>query len=97
MNDPAPLHVASPGGAISQQTLTADGHEVERAVMQRLQNHPSLRFSRLNVHQCGRDTICLEGFLESNVDGVDLCDVVQGIHGIKSVVNHVVNALPKKG
>ena len=77
-------------------------HAVERDVLHLLQNHPSLRFTSLNVHQYDRDAICLEGFLESNDDEIDLCEVVRGIHGIKLVVNRVMTSkspksLPKKG
>lgn len=69
-------------------------HEVERTVLHRLQNHPSLKFSRLCVHQCGHDSIFLDGTLESNEQDIDLCDVVRGIHGIKNVVNRVINTHP---
>lgn len=75
-------------------------HEVERVVMQRLQSHPSLKFTRLDVHQCNQDSICLEGFLETNDGDVDLCEIVRGIHGIKVVVNRVLSAqpaVPQKG
>ena len=77
-------------------------HTVERDVLHLLQNHPSLKFTRLNVHQYDRDAICLEGFLESNAEEIDLCEVVRGIHGIKLVVNRVMtsqrpNTVPKKG
>jgi len=77
-------------------------HEIERAVMHRLQNHPSLKFSRLNVHQCGLDTICLDGLLESNAGDIDLCELVRSIHDFKEVINHVVSpgspaSAPKKG
>lgn len=71
-------------------------HEVECVVLQRLQNHPALRFSSLNVHRCGHDSICIEGFLESNDEHVDLVEVVRGIHGIKSVVNRVVTTHPQQ-
>lgn len=73
-------------------------HEVEREVLHRLQNHPSLKFTRLSVHQCDRDSIFLDGSLESNDDEIDLCEVVRGIHGIKIVVNRVMNIhpMPKK-
>jgi osmotically-inducible protein OsmY len=77
-------------------------HDVEREVLHLLQNHPSLRFARLNVHQYDRDAVCLEGFLESNDAEIDLCEVVRGIHGIKHVVNRVLTphppeSIPKKG
>lgn len=77
-------------------------HEIERAVVHCLQSHPSLRFTRLQVHQCAHDSVCLEGFLESNEDEIDLCDLVRGIHGIRNVVNRVLMArpsqpIPKKG
>ena len=69
-------------------------HGIEREVMNRLQNHPKLKFTRLDVHRCNQDAVCIEGFLESNEDEIDLCEVVRGIHGIKNVVNRVVTAHP---
>lgn len=89
----APIRARSPAVGIAQSS-GASSHEMVRAVMNRLQSHPSLRFTRLNVHQCDHDAVCLEGFLESNVDEIDLCEVVRGIHGIKLVLNHVVTAHP---
>lgn len=83
--------MASPGAA----------HDMEREVQHVLENHPSLRFSRLKVHQCGRDSVCLEGYLESNDEGLDLAALVQGLCGINTVVNHVLcpqaTPIPKKG
>src|SRR5579871_1988304 len=81
---------------------TVDAHEIERVVLHRLQNYPGLKFTRLDVHRCNRDAVCLEGFLECNEDEVDLCEIVRGIHGITNVVNHVVmphsqQNIPKKG
>ena len=77
-------------------------HAVERDVLHLLQNHPSLKFTRLDVHQYDRGAICLEGFLEANDDEIDLCEVVRGIHGIKLVMNRVMtskspSSVPKKG
>lgn len=96
MNEPV-----DPSSATSLSSEPLAPHDIERAVIQRLQTHPSLKFSRLKVHQVGHDSICLEGFLESNDEEVDLCEVVRGIHGIKSVVNRVLTAhptpVPKKG
>lgn len=76
-------------------------HEIEREVQLRLQSHPSLKFSRLHVHRC-REGICVEGFLESNAEEIDLCEVVRGVHGVTGVINRVVSTqsgcnLPKKG
>lgn len=83
-----------PGEPIPRAALPP--HEVERAIMYRLKNHPALRFTSLNVHQCGRDCVCLEGFLESNQQDIDLCEVVRGIHGINLVMNRVVTMYPPK-
>jgi len=66
-------------------------HQTECEVTKVLQNHPALRFTRLSVHQCGKDAICLEGYLETNDGNLDLCELVRGIHGIKTVVNHVLS------
>ncbi|MBS0206565.1 MAG: hypothetical protein JSS49_27055 [Planctomycetes bacterium] len=85
---------------LTSPELPLPPHEVERAVMQRLQSHPTLHFSRLSVHQCSRDSVCIEGILDSNEQDIDLSDVVRGIHGINVVVNHVLSVsrpVPKKG
>ena len=76
-------------------------HEVEYEVQRRLQNHPDLKFSRLQVHRCEQG-ICLEGFLESNEYEIDLCDVVRSVEGVTGVLNRVVlsrpgSSVPKKG
>jgi hypothetical protein len=82
--------------AAVEVTETIAPHEVERVLTQRLQAHPSLRFTRLSVHQCSHDSVCLEGFMESNDDNIDLCDVIRGIHGINSIVNRVIIAHPER-
>jgi hypothetical protein len=88
---PSTLTIAPDVASDPGEHATRQPHETERAVMERLQRHSSLRFSTLNVHQYGPDSICLSGLLEFNDGGIDLCDVVRGIHGIKYVTNHVVN------
>ena len=84
---PPATHVSSP-------------HEIEYEVQRRLQSHPALKFSRLHVHRC-QEGICLEGFLESNEYGVDLCDIVRSVHGVTGVINRIVltrpASIPKKG
>ena len=85
----------------SPTVLAPSPHEVEYEVQRRLQNHPALKFSRLNVHRC-RDGICLEGFLESNEYEIDLCEVVRSVDGVTGVINRVVltrpgSTVPKKG
>jgi len=63
--------------------------------MQRLQAHPSLRFQQAKAFISAVMTrSTLEGFLESNDDNIDLCEVVRGIHGINSIVNRVMTAHP---
>ena len=96
---PMPVEPSRRAGDSNPPVATAETpapHAVERDVLHLLKNHPSLRFTRLNVHQYDRDAICLEGFLESNVDEIDLCEVVRGIHGIKLVVNRVMTSQPPK-
>ena len=66
-----------------------DRHELECRIQRDLQAHPSLRFSRLTVHQ-GPNGICLEGMLESNEEGIDLCELVRQMTPV-NVINHVVN------
>ena len=85
-----------------QTTSEPAPHEVERAITQRLHNHPSLKFTRLSVHQCNRDSVCLEGVLEANEDEVNLSDIVRGIHDFKEIIDRVVPPrssvkVPRKG
>ena len=70
-------------------------HELECLIQRRLQSQPGLRFSRLTVHQCPQG-IYLDGMLEANEDGVDLCELVNEIAGIQAI-NRVVmrSVLPK--
>ena len=69
-----------------------DPHELECLIQRSLQSHPSLKFSRLTVHQC-QQGVCLEGLLEQNEDGLDLCELVNEIAGIHAL-NHVVSRTP---
>lgn len=63
-------------------------HELECLIQRGLQSRPGLKFSRLTVHKYG-DCVCLEGMLEENEDGLDLCDLVKEIAGVKAI-NRVV-------
>lgn len=63
-------------------------HELECLIQRSLQSYPGLHFARLTVHQC-QQGVCLEGLLESNDDGLDLCDLVNEIAGVRAL-NHVV-------
>lgn len=86
-----------PPSSVTESQAIGEGlapHEVECEILHRLQSHPSLKFTRLSVHQCDKDSIFIEGTLESNDDNIDLCDVVRGVHGIKIVVNRVNNIHP---
>jgi hypothetical protein len=82
-------------GAPTEWTPPQDPHGLECLIQRSLQSHPGLRFSRLVVHQCPQG-VCLEGLLELNEDGVDLCDLVNQIAGVPAL-NHVVMrpVLPK--
>lgn len=64
-------------------------HELECRIQRSLQAHPGLKFTRLTVHQ-GPQGVCLEGLLEENADGVDLCELVNQITKV-NVINHVVS------
>ena len=79
----------------AESTRPEDPHELECRIQRRLQAHPGLRFTRLTVHQCPQG-VCLEGLLEVNDDGLDLCELVNEIAGVPAL-NHVVMrpALPK--
>jgi hypothetical protein len=70
-------------------------HELECLIQRGLKAHPALKFSRLTVHQCPQG-VCLEGMLETNEQGIDLCELVNQIAGVKAI-NHVVDrpAKPK--
>jgi hypothetical protein len=81
--------------ATAESTRQEDPHELECRIQRRLQSHPGLRFTRLTVHQCPQG-VCLEGLLELNEDGLDLCELVNEIAGVRAL-NHVVmrRAVPK--
>jgi hypothetical protein len=75
--------------SISQEPPRRDDpHELECLIQRSLQSHPGLRFARLTVHQCAQG-VYLEGLLEQNEDGLDLCELVNEIAGIPAL-NHVV-------
>lgn len=65
-----------------------DPHELECLIQRRLQSHTGLKFSRLTVHKCAQG-VCLEGLLEANEDGIDLCELVTEIAGV-TAINRVV-------
>lgn len=67
---------------------SAGPHDLECLIQRGLQAYPGLKFSRLTVHKC-QHGVCLEGLLESNEDGLDLCDLVNEIAGVEAI-NHVV-------
>ncbi|WP_010588284.1 hypothetical protein [Schlesneria paludicola] len=72
----------------SASTPLPGRHELECLIQRGLQTVPGLKFARLSVHQCAQG-VCLEGLLETNEEGIDLCDLVQEIAGVQ-VINHVV-------
>lgn len=72
----------------AQSPVKGQPHELECLIQRRLQMHDGLKFTRLTVHQCAQG-VCLEGLLEVNELGLDLCDVVREIAGVKAI-NHVV-------
>ena len=73
--------------------ISSGAHELECLVQRSLQACPGLKFTRLTVHQCAQG-VCLEGLLESNEEGIDLCEFVNEVAGV-NVINHVVNHLEK--
>ena len=75
-----------PGQSIA--TPPVGRHELECLIQRGLQTRPGLKFARLSVHQCPQG-VCLEGLLETNDDGIDLCELVQEIAGVQAI-NHVV-------
>ena len=79
---------ASPLTVTAAAPTTCDPHDLECRIQRGLQTYPGLKFLRLTVHQCTQG-VCLEGVLESNETGLDLCDVVNTIAGVKAI-NHVV-------
>ena len=87
---PPPVSIAKAVG------VTSTGpHDLECLIQRGLQAYPGLRFARLTVHQCPQG-VCLEGLLETNEEGIDLCELVNQIAGVKAL-NRVVNqpAKPK--
>lgn len=88
--------VSTGSSLVNAQVGSAAGpHELECRIQRGLQAHPGLKFVRLTVHQCPQG-VCLEGLLETNEDGIDLCDLVNEIAGVKAI-NRVVSqpAKPK--
>ena len=90
-----PVSEDQPPEHVPDQIRNDRPHELECRIQRRLQAHPGLRFTRLTVHQCPQG-VCLEGLLEVNDDGLDLCELVNEIAGVPAL-NHVVMrpALPK--
>lgn len=80
--------VSSLSSAPSRSIATAGPHDLECLIQRGLQTRPGLKFTRLTVHKC-TEGVCLEGLLETNEDGIDLCDLVQEIAGVQAI-NHVV-------
>lgn len=72
---------------------SAAPHQLECMIQRGLQSYPGLRFARLTVHQCAQG-VCLEGLLETNDEGLDLCDLVNQIAGVNAI-DHVVHHLAK--
>lgn len=68
-------------------------HDLECRIQRGLQSYPGLRFARLTVHQCSQG-VCLEGVLDENDTGLDLCEVVNRIAGVNAI-NHVVSKISK--
>ena len=74
---------------VSVPVPSSDGpHDLECLIQRTLQARPGLKFARLTVHKCPQG-VCLEGLLEANDEGLDLCELVNEIAGVKAI-NHVV-------
>lgn len=63
-------------------------HTTEMLVQSHLLEHPKLRFSDLRVHR-GPNGICLEGFVETCDQDVDIAAVVREIVGAVPVLNRL--------
>lgn len=87
---PLPVEAASERPTAVQTVLSPSigRHELECKIQRDLQSRPGLNFVRLTVHQCSQG-VCLEGLLETNDIGIDLCDLVNEIAGVNAI-NHVV-------
>ena len=81
------LPVAVPASS-APSASQSQRHELECLIQRSLQMHDGLKFTRLTVHQCA-EGVCLEGLLESNEQGIDLCDLVNEIAGVNAI-NRVV-------
>ena len=82
------LPATIPASPSQTSALQNQPHELECLIQRSLQTHAGLKFSRLTVHQFAQG-VCLEGLLESNEQGIDLCDLVNEIAGV-SAINRVV-------
>lgn len=88
---PSRVETASTAKSAAQSKIepSCTPHDLECRIQRGLQSYPGLKFSRLTVHQCP-EGVCLEGLLETNDEGIDLCDLVNQIAGVKAI-NHVVS------
>lgn len=66
-----------------------DSHHVERSVRRQLLANPRLQFSSLVIRRI-RDGICLQGVLEADEDGPDVCSLAQQVAGVEKVINRLV-------
>lgn len=86
---PKPPTATAPAAPV--ESLAQQRHELECRIQRHLQTRSGLKFARLTVHQCAQG-VCLEGLLENNEEGIDLCDLVKEITDV-TTINHVVMRL----
>jgi osmotically-inducible protein OsmY len=79
--------------------ISCGKHRVEQEVQKELLAHPALSFSSLVVRRT-QGGVCLEGVLEVDEGGPDVCRLAKAVSGVDEVLNHLViqrRDLPAKG
>ena len=64
-------------------------HRVELDVQRTLCSHPELKFSSLVVRRTPNG-VCLEGVLEIDGDGPDVCSLARTVQGVDEVINRLM-------
>lgn len=82
-------------GRVSEVLFGMDSpHQMERDLRRNLLSQPKLKFSSLVIRRIDNG-ICLEGVMEAEDGGPDLCSLVQQVAGVERVINQVMVTKPQ--
>lgn len=70
-------------------------HQLERAVLHELLSHPEVVFSSLVVRRTPGG-VCLQGVVECESTGIDVCSIVRRIAGVDQVLSQLVMHSPSR-